>query len=129
MSNMEIIEAIKSSASQHNNPDNYMGWGIPDFMAADSLLNSNENSKPVNFSVTLFPNPCKEKINIRFSKPVNMDVTYSLKDLMGRILFNQKINPMVNTEFNLSLSLLSQGIYLMEFDWNDNKKTIKIIKE
>ena len=37
--NMEIIDAIKRSASQYNNPDSLMGYGIPDFQKAYEALN------------------------------------------------------------------------------------------
>lgn len=37
--NLEIIDAIKRSASQYNNPDSLMGYGIPDFLKAYEALN------------------------------------------------------------------------------------------
>lgn len=36
--NMEIIAAIKQSASQFTTPDSLMGYGIPDFCLADQIL-------------------------------------------------------------------------------------------
>ena len=129
MSNMEIIEAIKNSASQHNNPDNYMGWGIPDFMEANSLLTTVENSEPENAFATVYPNPCNERVVIRFNQPVKTEVTYALKDLMGKTLLHRKANPAATGEINLSLSSLSPGIYFMVFRWNKNVETVKIVKE
>ncbi len=37
-SNKEIMEAIKESANQYNNPDNELGYGIPDFLKAYEIL-------------------------------------------------------------------------------------------
>jgi serine protease AprX len=37
-SNKEIMEAVKASANQYDNPDNELGYGIPDFMKAYEIL-------------------------------------------------------------------------------------------
>jgi subtilisin family serine protease len=46
--NTEIMEAIRQSASLANNPDTLLGWGIPDYFLADSIL-----SAPVIHDITL----------------------------------------------------------------------------
>ena len=40
-SNKEIIRAVFRSASQFDNPDNQLGYGIPDFEKAFFLLQGN----------------------------------------------------------------------------------------
>ncbi len=37
-SNMEIMEVVQQSASQANNPDSLLGYGIPNYMVAHRLL-------------------------------------------------------------------------------------------
>ncbi len=46
--NAEIMEAVRQSASQYNNPDTLLGYGIPDYLKADSML-----SVPVTTEITL----------------------------------------------------------------------------
>lgn len=41
--NLEVIEAIKKSASQANNPDNVLGYGIPDFELANRILGGDKS--------------------------------------------------------------------------------------
>ena len=51
--NMEIISAIKQSASQYATPDSLMGHGIPDFCLADQILKTSaiaEHSPDVQFT-------------------------------------------------------------------------------
>lgn len=43
-SNKEIMDAIKESAHQYDNPDNQLGYGIPDFLKAYEIL---KGSRPV----------------------------------------------------------------------------------
>jgi len=43
-SNKEIMEAIKESASQYAQPDNELGYGIPDFLKAYELLKGEKKS-------------------------------------------------------------------------------------
>jgi WD40 repeat protein len=46
--NAEIMDAVRQSASQYNNPDTLLGYGIPDYLKADSLL-----SVPVTTEITM----------------------------------------------------------------------------
>ncbi|MCB2219348.1 MAG: S8 family serine peptidase [Bacteroidetes bacterium] len=38
--NMEIMDVIQQSASQYDNPDHYLGYGIPDYLEAYNILES-----------------------------------------------------------------------------------------
>jgi serine protease AprX len=64
--NMEILQALKSTASKSSNPDNDYGWGIPNVCAAHNLLNGtnvglHESKKSVN--IKLFPNPANQSLS------------------------------------------------------------------
>ncbi len=39
--NTEIMQAIRQSASQYTNPDGYLGYGIPDYLEALNILETN----------------------------------------------------------------------------------------
>ncbi len=49
LTNMDLMNAIKSTSSKSNNPDNLLGWGIPDFLLANNLLATNliQTSNPI----------------------------------------------------------------------------------
>jgi len=44
MTMMEIYESIRESGSLVSDPNDLMGWGIPNFNEADSTINSNYSS-------------------------------------------------------------------------------------
>jgi len=44
--NLEIMAAIRQSSSQAGNPDNELGYGLPDFAKAFQLLNGKAEGKP-----------------------------------------------------------------------------------
>ncbi len=45
-SNKEIMEAIKASAHQFDQPDNELGYGIPDFLKAYEILKTEKQIRP-----------------------------------------------------------------------------------
>ena len=55
--NTEIMEAIQSSASQANNPDDELGYGIPDYVLANSILTGIEYPAELNDAFSTYPNP------------------------------------------------------------------------
>lgn len=77
-------------------------------------------------SINIYPNPTKNITTISLSK-IESNVFYRLIDISGREVFNEKI---ANTDnFDVNLSKLSNGIYILHLTTNDQNSVIKIVKE
>jgi len=118
--NIEVIEAIRKSASQYFNPDSAYGYGIPDMIKADWLLRSPAEFEDDSFiSFTLFPNPAADYFYLRVFRPEetnNEEVTLNIYDLLGR-LQRQDILQISGQQFMLDIrdiSNLATGIYILE---------------
>jgi len=118
--NIEIIEAIRKSASQYFNPDSAYGYGIPDMVKADWLLRSPEEFEDDSFiSFTLFPNPVTDYFYLQVFRPEetsNEEVTLNIYDLLGR-LQRQDILQITGQQFMSDvrdISNLATGIYILE---------------
>lgn len=77
--------------------------------------------------LTVYPNPCFEKINIRISEPgFSENVTVCIYGMSGQELINQYIK---GSMMELNISSFPAGIYLIR--WMNNDKTVfgKFIKE
>jgi hypothetical protein len=87
LNNMQIIEAIKSTASQAIHPDTLMGWGIPDYQRAYILGN-----KPADNKLLVYPNPFKGNLTIVF--PVSIYGKYSLEifNIQGKTVYSRQLN-------------------------------------
>ncbi len=80
----------------------------------------------VTISVTIFPNPTSEDINLVVDKYEG--VTFSLYDVVGKLLTKQTLTA---TNTNINISTYSKGVYLLKLSQKDNNKikTYRIIKK
>jgi pimeloyl-ACP methyl ester carboxylesterase len=64
----------------------------------------------------LFPNPAKDKINLRFESNSNAPVSISISNAIRKYLINEQIQSVTGkNQHELDVSILSQGIYFIEF--------------
>lgn len=62
---------------------------------------------------TLYPNPCKSAVSIRFSKPLVSSGTFSLFDLNGNLILKKNMAPGSNL-YSVELRMVESGSYLYE---------------
>ncbi|MBU3821362.1 S8 family serine peptidase [Flavobacteriaceae bacterium XHP0103] len=123
-SNVEIMQLVRESASQYNNPDNYLGYGISNLeMALNSVIgNSNESTFE---EIVLYPNPSNNIVYVGLPENTNI-VSIRLFDFLGR-----KVNDFsISNEYNsIDVSSLSSGLYIARIESGNEVKAIKLIKK
>jgi len=127
-SNMQIIDAIIKSSSQYSNPDSLLGYGIPNFIAADILLLGKANHLN---SVNIFPNPFNSVINIVLFSTDAYPVDIDIIDIAGKEIFSEKglTKNIGYTYFVINEATnLKKGFYILRFTSNGNSFSEKIIK-
>ncbi len=89
--NIQIMDAVQKSASQHNNPDSLLGYGIPDFSIAGQLLTSTtfagQTKKEI---VNIFPNPFQSTFNIVYQSVKSKQIEVLVTDISGRKVLTEK---------------------------------------
>jgi hypothetical protein len=121
--NMQIINAIKQSATQYTHPDSLMGYGIPDFCVADEILKGTLGIHSVtnNLINTLCGN-------------TDCELTINVYDVAGRMVLSSQTKSAQNNTTDkiiqsLNLSALAGGIYVVKISSaNGNSFTKKLIK-
>jgi len=114
------MNIVRYTASQYEFPDNYLGYGIPNFKLAYELA-LNIESKPV----TIFPNPVYDYLKILSSIASNLEV--KLFDMSAKLLYSDTISGVLN---NIDMRNLNKGVYLLEVKFQDRKTDLfKIIKD
>jgi hypothetical protein len=89
-----------------------------------SPLSIDENQN-LNKKISIYPNPTKNYINIKYSESTNENFQYSILDLTGRIVKNgtTKFSEQINIES------LTSGNYIIQIEIENGKKvTEKLIK-
>jgi serine protease AprX len=127
--NMEVIAAIKQSASQFSTPDSLMGYGIPDFCAADQILKGT-------FGVQVYVPPTfnENQSAVIISGNSNLNLTIELFDVTGRLLANMPAKILKDNGFKQSIEIpnatnLPTGMYLVKITSDDGRRWVtKLIK-
>lgn len=129
-SNMDIIQAVKRSASQFNSPDTLLGYGIPDFTLANSLLGLGDMNVPGGEEIHLFPNPWngKDPLNMLFYASDSGPAFARIYDMSGKLVstFSFATVPGGYTLQTFSAPLQS-GMYLLEYQRGNSTDTRKLI--
>lgn len=103
------MDLVRESASQYNNPDFYLGYGIPDLeKALSNIYALDTTSASMNDKITLYPNPMNARLFV--SLPTDDFATLNLFDVSGK-----KINTyQVSNENNwINTSELAKGFMLL----------------
>jgi subtilisin family serine protease len=133
--NMEIIKAVEKSSSMFNNPDNRIGYGIPDFKKAFDDLNQQQILKNAttilgtNF-IKIYPNPFKNHFTLLIKPQRTASGAFRLFDASGRLYFSEQI-PLQQGVIQLinfnKMQPLQTGIYILKFSDGQSKESIKLM--
>ncbi len=120
----ELIQLIKSNASQANSPNNSTGYGIPDFAAAINIYPPPEK----NSQMQICPNPFSQSINITLPITPNHPIECRVYTMSGAEIYHQtELSTLSTFELQLPLQLAS-GIYIIKVQTGANTYYAKGIK-
>jgi hypothetical protein len=132
MTNMDVLEAIQMSGTQANDPDDLMGYGIPNFGVAALIsggFDTDNISEPNEIDV--FPNPFNDELKIAYNSPDTHSVSIELYDIAGKLLYS-KSN--ITRKYGLNyfrvggLQNLNIGLYFLKIYSNKDIATEKVLK-
>ena len=133
--NMQVIAVLKATASLHNNPNDMMGWGIPNFAKADSMLTvltGITSNSPALHEWKIFPNPVKNQ----FTLVLNTDgrskiLTVTVYNLLGQQVAERSYDVAGTSHRYVvnNLGRLPKGIYLVTAVSGSTNIIAKIIKQ
>lgn len=135
-SNEDIKNAIINSADNYQSPDNYYGYGMPDFQLAKIILENEFSHTPnqlaFNNKLRIYPNPVNEFSYILMFSDVAKNVDISIFDTRGQLV--QDINSVqlitgLNKIYPFEyFNSLSQGLYVIQISTKDEKYLVKAVK-
>jgi serine protease AprX len=127
MTNMQIYHAIEQSANYHNAPNDSLGFGIPDFMLANQILNVMEN-KIKTEDIVVYPNPFTNQIQFLYTSPKTQGtITIQLFDVLGRTVFlDEKQYDSIHSIILPKTDALEKGIYFLKIS-DGEQATIKSV--
>lgn len=124
LSNAEIMQLVRESASQYTTPDYFLGYGIPDLSLALANGLSTEEFPNINTPLKVFPNPAQNEVNIILPSALE-SANVRLYDVLGKIIMETTVSA---NNSKLNLSAFSKGIYLLKIEAEESSKTFKLVK-
>ena len=130
LTNLEVMDYLRRSASQSARPDSLLGYGIPNFQKAFDLATRDHGAnQPLGY---LSPNPAAGEpialwVNAQaWDKPLTVHVF----DVTGRAVAEQYIaRPARYNRLNLGTVFLRQGLYLVRLTSAGHSTTLKLVKQ
>lgn len=113
LNNMQIMELIKSSGNQANQPDSLLGWGIPDYQLASSTLSVPGLSKQN--TLVVYPNPVVDKLTLGFPVSIQGKFNIEIVNLQGKIVYSTQRNEGTIRSLQINdIGYLPSGIYFVK---------------
>jgi len=121
--NQQVVDFVRQSADRFSNPNEFYGYGIPDFNLAlqNALLSLPNNQKPIYF---VYPNPFSENLNILNSNS-SEDFNFSVYNALGQLVRSYTVSKNSNT---INVNDLERGCYFYKITAQGINQAGKIIK-
>lgn len=122
----ELRDLLRKSSSLYANPNNTLGYGIPDFCKAHQIVLGNIDYTKTENSFVVFPNPINDNFFIR-NVTDNAPFQYQVFDASGRRVFQSELIKSWQVESE-SLKALGSGTYTMMIVTGSKVQTIQLQK-
>lgn len=126
LTNSQLLEAIRSSASQAENPDFLLGYGIPNFKAIENKLDWLPQGQPM----TVSPNPVTDTLVIRPDDPEkSATCVVEILSLQGQVLSRQEVPfDWLRKGYEADCSKLAAGMYFLRVRSGEEVYSFKVVK-
>ncbi|MDO7851784.1 S8 family serine peptidase [Hymenobacter convexus] len=132
----QVIVALRSTASQANNPDNELGYGIPNFVTAYNALHPNaplaaKAEASAAETLGLYPNPSGDGPltlvlpAVLQGRPLRVRVL----DARGAVVQQEQLPATRGAEVSLRTARLARGVYTCEVSAGTTLKTVKFTQQ
>lgn len=131
--NMEIIQAVKQSSSQYNNPDDsLLGYGIPNFGLANLFVSTNYHQ--YDNVLNIFPNPIinTEPVTIQIVNDSQQVLNLELTDVLGRVCYSHdyalRAYSLNEIKFYPPFSKMGNGLFFLKMQTDDHSYLKRLMK-
>ena len=130
--NMEVIRAIEQSATQYHNPDDLMGYGLPDFnIALFKLTNFPLENFGEETAAFVYPNPSADEFNIYYHARENENIRLEAYNVAGDLIEFRDVNVLADTPYRFTFGrdiTYPKGVYIIKINSENQPKVLKAVR-
>lgn len=127
--NLEIMQAIQQSASQADNPDNFLGYGIPDYALAHSILTVVDHQISPSGNLSVYPNPFNDHLTLYTLDNSSGISKVELTDVTGKVILAYDYSSALNKVELTGMNELKSGFYFVKVSFESGSETRKLLKK
>jgi subtilisin family serine protease len=134
--NIEILQAVKKNSSRFSNPDDRIGYGIPNMKAAYDFLFKERQIRQASSVlgenyIKVYPIPFSNQFTVLYKSAQPGKLSMELIDVSGRIIQTQSRSVGANEITFIELTQLDRlpaGQYFLRYRDGSRKGTITLVK-
>ncbi len=125
--NMQIKDAIMQSGDNTLNPNEFYGYGIPDFEQANAVLTIlNQEKKSEAKFVSVSPIPFDADVQVKLL--IDTVLQAQIFDVSGRKMAEMQIDRNRMSSIMLTLNDLDSGFYVLVLSDGSQQQSVKLVK-
>jgi serine protease AprX len=125
ISAFQLRRIIEMSSDRYASPNNTHGYGIPNFALASDLITGHADVINVDYTFSLYPNPCAGSFTVRSFDTNIQNCRYSILDIFGRRLYTSPV--LLNGNFTShELQQYPVGTYIVQILTNNKTYIAKV---
>ena len=123
----DIRFLLMQTASNANNPNNEIGYGLPSYAALENFIAFSDSDE----SFKLFPNPVdQDNLELRVNNPSDIPaVNLTIYDSNGKQMLNQNIEfTWQNNSYIINMINFLPGVYIFNLNTGSTIEKVRILK-
>lgn len=103
---------------------------VPQITEVDITTPSSVENNNFSTEVNIYPNPVQSSLNIEFNSDDAKTMSYQLTDMSGKVMIEGNFAPGIGlSNYNLNISDLTAGVYILRLNQDRKQGIYKIIKQ
>jgi serine protease AprX len=126
----QIILALRSTATQANNPDNNLGYGLPNFNPANTFAKTLTPPQSADTPLAVYPNPTDDGM-LQLSVPLSLrgqQLQVRIIDARGRLVVTRELPAAAAVE-QLPLPGIAKGLYVCQILHGKEKQSVQFVRK
>lgn len=131
VTNYELLKVIEQCSNRYNSPDSHYGYGLPNFMLAESIISGIYYERITgDEGIVVYPNPFSGFLNVIMSSGAGSEAVIQIFDVTGKQLLNGiQTVPGTGIITIEGLEILPGGFYILHIHTPSISGRLKILKQ
>ena len=131
----QVRQLLRQSGNQASSPDNFLGYGVPNFVLAYNLANpgaplSTGTPRDPAGELSVFPNPAGSELTLQLPEAFRRQpLRVRILDVRGAVVHEQQLAAPGQAQLPLHLPVLRAGTYVCTVEAGAETRTVRFVRQ